>query len=303
MEPSLPRSGEWRLCRRDRLPSPRPLSGSGYATAGTDTGHFADGIDARWALHHPEKITDFGWRGVHQMTVQAKAVLAAFYGAPATHNYFASCSDGGREALMEAQRFPADYDGIVAGAPAYNWTALLTSGAIGMQALLAGDASYIPASKIPLLSISAVVAHCDKIDGVSDGIIADPRACHFNAAELACKSGPRKSCLTPLRSRLVTLILSEQKVGDTTIPAIPAGRRRSLTRTAGQVGSPGRSEANPPWPAFGYRLLREHGLQRSSLGLSHLRSCCRSCRRAAENGAALDAPSRPQRLSRIAAAS
>src|SRR4051812_9523041 len=91
------------------------------ATAGTDTGHFADGIDASWALHHPEKIADYGWRGIHQMTEQAKAIIAASYGAPAKHSYFTSCSDGGREALMEAQRFPADYDGILAGAPAYNW--------------------------------------------------------------------------------------------------------------------------------------------------------------------------------------
>ncbi len=106
---------------------------SNYATAGTDTGHFADGIDAGWALHHPEKITDYGWRGVHQMTAQAKAVIAAYYGASAKHSYFTSCSDGGREALMEAQRFPADYDGILAGAPAYNWTSLLTTAAIGMQ--------------------------------------------------------------------------------------------------------------------------------------------------------------------------
>ena len=79
---------------------------SNAATAGTDTGHFADGIDASWALHHPEKINDFGWRGIHQMTAQAKAVVAAFYSSPAQHSYFTACSDGGREALMEAQRFP-----------------------------------------------------------------------------------------------------------------------------------------------------------------------------------------------------
>ncbi len=193
----------------------------GYVTAGTDTGHFADGIDAGWALHHPEKITDFGWRGVHQMTVQAKAILAAYYGAPAAHSYFASCSDGGREALMEAQRFPADYDGIVAGAPAYNWTALLTSGAIGMQALLTCDGSYIPATDIPFIH-SAIVSRCDKLDGVKDGILTDPRACHFSAASLACKSAQGKSCLTAPQIKTLSTILSEQKVGHTTIPAILA---------------------------------------------------------------------------------
>ena len=193
------------------------------ATAGTDTGHFADGIDASWALHHPEKITDYGWRGIHQMTAQAKAVLAAYYGAPAKHSYFTSCSDGGREALMEAQRFPGDYDGILAGAPAYNWTTLLTSAAIGMQTLLTDNASYIPATDVPLIH-RAVVANCDKRDGVKDGIIADPPACHFDAAKLACKSGHTQNCLTAAQVKSLSAILAEHKVGDTTIPAIlPAG--------------------------------------------------------------------------------
>jgi feruloyl esterase len=90
----------------------------GYATASTDTGHHADGIDAAWALGHPEKITDFGYRAIHEMTVEAKSVVQAFYGDAPKHSYFASCSNGGRQALMEAQRFPEDYDGILAGAPA-----------------------------------------------------------------------------------------------------------------------------------------------------------------------------------------
>ena len=193
------------------------------ATAGTDTGHFADGIDASWALHHPEKITDYGWRGVHQMTAQAKAVIGAYYGASAKHSYFTSCSDGGREALMEAQRFPADYDGILAGAPAYNWTRLLTSAAIGMQALLSDDASYIPATDIPFIH-RAILANCDKRDGGKDGIIADPPLCHFDPAMLTCKSGHAQNCLTAAQVKSLSAILTEHKVGDTTIPAIlPAG--------------------------------------------------------------------------------
>lgn len=200
---------------------------AGYATAGTDTGHFADGIDAGWALHHPEKITDFGWRGVHQMTVQAKAVLAAYYGSHAAHNYFASCSDGGREALMEAQRFPSDYDGILAGAPAYNWTTLLTSAAIGMQTLLAKDASYIPASKVPMLQ-QAVLAQCDKLDtlpgDVKDGIVDDPRACHFNAVRLTCKTGDSRHCFTPAQTKALVTLMSPRTIGDTTIPPfLPSG--------------------------------------------------------------------------------
>jgi feruloyl esterase len=96
----------------------------GYATAGTDTGHSGSGVDAGWAVGHPEKVVDFGYRAIHEMTVKAKAIVDAFYSHNAQHSYFASCSDGGREALMEAQRFPEDYDGILAGAPANYWTHL-----------------------------------------------------------------------------------------------------------------------------------------------------------------------------------
>jgi Tannase and feruloyl esterase len=196
---------------------------SNAATAGTDTGHFADGIDARWALHHPEKITDFGWRGIHQMTAQAKAVIAAYYGAAAQHSYFTACSDGGREALMEAQRFPADYDGILAGAPAYNWTTLLTSAAIGMQTLLSDNASYIPAADVPFIH-RAILAQCDKLDVLKDGVIADPRTCHFDAARITCKTGHSQGCLTTAQVKSLSALLSERKVGDTTIPSfLPAG--------------------------------------------------------------------------------
>jgi len=97
-----------------------------YAMAGTDAGHAAGGTDASWALGHPEKVTDFGYRAIHEMTQIAKAVINAFYGSQAQHSYFGACSNGGRQALMEAQRFPADYDGILAGAPANFWTHLLT---------------------------------------------------------------------------------------------------------------------------------------------------------------------------------
>jgi hypothetical protein len=200
---------------------------SNAATAGTDTGHFAEGIDASWALHHPEKITDYGWRGIHQMTEQAKAAIAAYYGSPAQHSYFTSCSDGGREALMEAQRFPADYDGILAGAPAYNWTTLLTGAAIGMQTLLADNASYIPAADVPLIH-RAILAQCDKLDklpgDVNDGIVDDPRACHFNAARITCKSEHGQHCLSAAQVKSLTTLLTERSVGDTTIPPImPAG--------------------------------------------------------------------------------
>ena len=170
--------------------------GMGYATAGTNTGHSASFIDARWALGHPEKVADFGYRGIHEMTTIAKTVVEQFNGVGAKRSYFASCSDGGREALMEAQRFPADYDGILAGAPANNWSALLTTAAVDTLALTATPGSYIPPAKIPTIA-NAVLAECDALDGLKDGILNDPRKCHFNPASIECKAGEdTNACLT-----------------------------------------------------------------------------------------------------------
>lgn len=170
----------------------------GYATAGTDTGHEANFIDATWAKGHPEKIADFGYRAIHLMTLRSKDLIAAYYGTPAKKSYFGACSDGGREALMEAQRFPTDYDGILAGAPANNWTALVTNSLHNAQVQL-GPGSYLPPSKLAAIS-SAVLKACDAPgkaqDGVSDGFLTDPRSCHFKPAELLCKADDSDSCLT-----------------------------------------------------------------------------------------------------------
>lgn len=167
----------------------------GYATAGTDTGHSAQAVDARWALGHPEKIADFGYRAIHEMTESAKAAIQAFYGSAPHYSYFASCSDGGREALMEAQRYPEDYNGIVGGAPANFWTHLLTDALWNAQALTLDAGSYIPSSKLPAIA-KAVNNACDKQDGVADGILNDPRKCRFDPAVMLCKGADSDSCLT-----------------------------------------------------------------------------------------------------------
>ena len=135
--------------------------------------------DAAWAMGHPEKVADFGHRGIHEMTRVAKLLVQSFYGSAPKHSYFAGCSDGGREALMEAQRYPTDYDGILAGAPANNWVPLLSMAVTDTQALTVDPASFIPQSKIPVIA-SAVLAKCDELDGVRDGILNDPRQCHFD---------------------------------------------------------------------------------------------------------------------------
>jgi hypothetical protein len=167
----------------------------GYATASTNTGHSAGGTDASWALGHPEKVTDFGHRGIHEMTRVTKAVTEAFYGKNPQHSYFAGCSNGGRQALMEAQRYPEDYDGILAGAPANYWTHLLTKALADSQATTLDPASYIPSSKLPAIA-SAVNAACDARDGVADGIVNDPTKCHFEPATMLCKAGDGEKCLT-----------------------------------------------------------------------------------------------------------
>jgi feruloyl esterase len=169
----------------------------GYASAGTDTGH--KGNDAAWALGHPEKVIDFGWRGIHEMTLQAKAIIQEFYGESLKRSYFSSCSDGGREALMEAQRFPTDYDGIIAGAPANYWTRLLTSGMV-MQAITLNGDGYIPPNKLPAIT-AAVMTACDSKDGVTDGLLNDPRQCQFDPPVLICKGADANSCLTESQAR------------------------------------------------------------------------------------------------------
>jgi hypothetical protein len=168
----------------------------GYAATATDAGHQGGPADASWARGHPEKVIDFGHRGIHEMTLVAKATVNAFYGKNAQRSYFAGCSDGGREALMEAQRYPADYDGILAGDPANNWTPLVATGVADTQALTLDPASFIPPAKIPAIS-AAVLKACDELDGVRDGILNDPRQCHFDPVTMQCKAGEdTDQCLT-----------------------------------------------------------------------------------------------------------
>lgn len=169
---------------------------TGYAAASTDTGHRAEGTDAHWALGHPQKVIDFGYRAIHLTALNAKAIIRAFYGQPARYSYFESCSDGGREALMEAQRYPSDYNGILAGAPANYWTLLLSAAFFNTQVPgLVNRDSYIPASKLTAIS-AAVLAACDAEDSVKDGILNDPTQCHFKPSTLLCKGGDTASCLT-----------------------------------------------------------------------------------------------------------
>ena len=165
----------------------------GYATAMTDTGH--EGGSASFALGHPEKLIDFGYRSVHEMAMKGKAVITAFYGEAPKYSYWTGCSAGGREGMMEAQRYPDDFDGIIAGSPGLNWSGrALLSVWIG-QAMHKDETSYIPPSKYQMVH-EAVLAQCDATDGVKDGVLEDPTKCHFDPKALECKSADGTNCLT-----------------------------------------------------------------------------------------------------------
>ena len=161
----------------------------GYAAASTDTGHV--GGSGSFALGHQEKLIDFGWRSEHEMTLKAKAITKAFYGSAPTLSYWNGCSTGGRQGLKEAQMFPDDYDGIIAGAPA-NRTAISLWIAF---AVLKDKESYIPPAKYPVIHQAALAA-CDAKDGLKDGLITDPTKCNFDPNALLCKNGDGPSCLT-----------------------------------------------------------------------------------------------------------
>ncbi len=142
----------------------------GYATSSTDTGH--EGGNANFAVGHPEKIVDFAYRAVHEMVVQAKAVMTAYYARGPRLSYWNGCSTGGRQGLMEAQRYPDDFDGIVAGAPA-NYQTHLHAFDISLQTFVRQAGAAVPAAKTELVA-KAVLAACDVADGVKDGLLNDP---------------------------------------------------------------------------------------------------------------------------------
>ncbi|MCD0451539.1 tannase/feruloyl esterase family alpha/beta hydrolase [Actinocorallia sp. API 0066] len=174
-----------------------PVRAGTVASATSDMGHQGE-RDGSWAAYEPQAQIDFAYRAMHVTAEAAKAIITRFYGKAPAYSYFIGCSDGGREGLMEAQRFPDDFDGIVAGAPANNvvvqnffhhgWGVRANRDSRGRYILLAG--------KLPLIH-RAVVAACDELDGVADGVLDDPRLCDFDPGVLRCEPGQKRSrCLT-----------------------------------------------------------------------------------------------------------
>ena len=166
----------------------------GYAVANTDTGHTDGGADIwGWAVGHPEKLTDYAWRAVHELTVTGKTITSARYGENPEKSYFVGCSTGGRQGLMEAQRFPDDFDAIVAGAPANNWSPLMALSIVIQNNIGTGR---LPASKLGLLK-EAAIASCDALDGAEDRVITNTAQCTFSPANLACQGDTNAQCLAP----------------------------------------------------------------------------------------------------------
>ncbi len=225
----------------------------GYASASTDDGHAGVGIDASWALGHPEKLIDFGYRAVHETAGKAKAIVQAFYGTAPRRSYFNGCSDGGREALMEAQRFPEDFNGILAGAPANFWSHGLAGAIWTQKALLDNPASYIPASKLPAIQ-SAALAACDTLDGVRDGIIGDPRRCRFDPAVLQCRGADGPDCLTVPQVEALKKVYAGPKnpsTGQQIYPGYEPGDESEPTMWARWITGTGSSN-KPLLLAFGF---------------------------------------------------
>jgi feruloyl esterase len=199
----------------------------GYAAVSTDTGHTGDQVD--FAIDHPEKLVDWAYRSVHVMTDIAKLVIRARHGRFPAHAYFDGCSTGGQQALSEAQRFPADYDGIVAGDPGQNRARLILGFLWSWNAMHTTDGRpVLPAAKLPLLTEAAVKA-CDARDGLTDGLISAPTACAFDPSTLRCRGNETDRCLTDAQVAAVTKVYEgarNPRTGEQIFPGWARGSER-----------------------------------------------------------------------------
>jgi feruloyl esterase len=225
----------------------------GFATAATDTGHA--GGSASFAMGHPEKLTDFAYRAVHEMTVTSKAIIQNFYGTAPRYSYWNGCSTGGRQGLKEAQKFPADFDGIVAGAPANYQTHLHVWSVWVAQQMNQTPDSYLPPAKLAVLH-KAVLAACDAEDGVKDGLLNDPTKCHFDPKSIECKGADSPTCLTSAQVAAVQAIYAGPKnaAGKQVFPSFQPGSELGWNLLAGKEAASVASDSftyvvykNPQW--------------------------------------------------------
>jgi len=203
----------------------------GYATASTDDGHRGGG--AEFVVGHPQKLIDFAYRAEHEMTVHAKALIKGFYERDARFSYWNGCSGGGREGLLQAARYPNEFDGVIAGDPANVrrnawalWLAVET---------FKDPAARIPADRYPMIH-QFVLDACDAQDGLKDGLLSEPERCQVDFKGLECKGGaPGASCLTPRQVRSAQAIVSPAKTakGEVLFPRLEPGTELRWARLAG----------------------------------------------------------------------
>ena len=202
----------------------------GYATSATDDGHKSQG--ASFVLGHPEKLVDFAYRAEHEATLAAKALLKALYARSASYSYWQGCSGGGREGLIQAYRYPDEFDGIIAGDPA-NIRRNAWALALAIQAL-SDPAAYIPPSKYPMIH-NAVLARCDANDGVKDGLIEEPQHCQVDFSVLQCKVQDGPDCLTVRQLKTAQAMISPATMqsGQVLFPRLEPGTELRWGRMAG----------------------------------------------------------------------
>jgi feruloyl esterase len=204
-------------------------AGKGFAGVMTDAGHPAGASLESWVHNQPEKVVDFGHRGNHLAAVAAKQVIATYYGGPPKHSYFMGCSNGGRDALSLATRYPDDYDGIIAGAPAQRYLEVLTTMAWNTRAIHGPGGAPNLEAKVGLIH-DAVMESCDTLDGVKDGVLENPRLCKFDPKVLQCKGADQPTCLTAEEVSVVNKIYSGPRLRDGT--SVSKGASPSSETTA-----------------------------------------------------------------------
>ena len=209
----------------------------GYAVAGSDTGHTGDALS--FGVGRPESIRDWAYRATHVLATEAKIVIAKFYEKPAAHSYFSGCSTGGQQALSEAQRYPEDFDGIIAGDPGNDRIRLNADFVASWLITHPENASQFPAAKLALLN-KAVVAACDLNDGVQDGVISDPPSCRFDPAMVACHAGTLDvtGCLSEQEVAMVRRLYEGPVRDASDRPIFPGWARGSETGWSAYLVSP-----------------------------------------------------------------
>jgi hypothetical protein len=206
---------------------PTPLE-RGYATAGTDTGHAGEGTDASWALNDAQAKENFAHRAVHRTAEVSKSIIADYYQDDIDHSYFFGCSRGGGQAMLSAQRYPEDFDGIIAGAPALDWPGLAAAMIQNQQVIFPEPsdlASPVVTADNRKLLADSIRSRCDTLDGVADGVVNDPRQCPFEPADLPrCESAPGSDCVTEAQAAAIETVYRGAIAGRERIhPGFPFG--------------------------------------------------------------------------------